>query len=329
MINGDSILMGSDQADLDAPELTTFSYLRTSPLPLPDGVTADGDPKSMLMLCISDNIELFRRTLTEASNTNGFALLELRESDDGTTECAVSVCVIVEKNPQGLTGTDALAESQCKAFAAAVKATSTLRRVVSSRGGISDMIDELMSFPDDTPAKFAVIDKLEYGTLYPVIVSTLFWQDGSPLGSTEVFDIRFPELPCHAPIKARKKSTPVQSEADMEKELRNWLIGNGFAVEQQVASFGVRYDLWLPNRAFVELKRSRITGNDICQVIGYLSKTDLLFILVGQSIGVQQSQAIESINQLLGDARIVFVQWSCAKDILPSLLTMGCDKHGK
>lgn len=330
----DLVRFDQDGLELDVPELTEFSPLRTTPFSTPDGVTAGGELKSMLMLCVADNIELFRRTLIEASNIKGIARLEISETDDRGMECAVSVCQIIKGSAQHLTGTDAFIETQSVYFASSAKVSSLVREAVSESSA-SAVIDRLKSFDwmDNgfthadkvklDQARANLVDRVEQGTLYPIIVNTLFWQDGNPLGSTEIFSVRLPELPIRTPVKARRKSPDAKSEAELEKDLRNWLLGNGFGVEQQVTSGDFRYDLWIPGEFFMEIKKSKINSNDICQVISYLSKTDLSFILIGQSIGGYQSQAIESINRLLGKPRILFIQWSCAKEVLSAMLAKG------
>ena len=116
-----------------------------------------------------------------------------------------------------------------------------------------------------------------------------------------------------------KKAKPKKKEIDYEAELLSWLDSRGVIAEQQVISQGKRTDIWLPGKAFLELKRGRITGDDVCQAAEYFTAYRKQIILVGKSMSSRVGDGISAINELCGEEAIVFVTWGGIRTFLAAL----------
>lgn len=113
---------------------------------------------------------------------------------------------------------------------------------------------------------------------------------------------------------------PVKKEKDLEKDLLRWLHSRGVKADNQVATNNHRMDIWLPGTAFLELKRGRVTGDDVCQAIDYCTEYKKPVVLVGNHISTMASRGVEAFNKAVDGEMLVFVSWSAVKTYLKGLL---------
>jgi hypothetical protein len=80
-------------------------------------------------------------------------------------------------------------------------------------------------------------------------------------------------------------------------------------------------DLWIPGRCFLELKKGKVTGDDICQAIDYCAEYQKPVILVGNHINEMASRGIEAFNKAVDAEMLTFVQWSAIRTYLKGLFS--------
>jgi hypothetical protein len=121
------------------------------------------------------------------------------------------------------------------------------------------------------------------------------------------------------PKPAKKKMV---QEKDLEQDLLHWMHSMGIDAENQVLTIKHRMDLWVPGKCFIELKRGKVTGDDVCQAIDYCAEYQLPVVLVGNHIGTMASRGIEAFNKAVDSDMVTFVQWSAVKTYLKGLLSL-------
>lgn len=124
--------------------------------------------------------------------------------------------------------------------------------------------------------------------------------------------------------KEKKKPAKVKiekpKEQDLESELLEWLFSYGIQADNQVTSSNHRTDIWIPSKCFLELKRDKVTGDDICQAIDYCAAHKMPIVVVGNNISNMASRGITAFNKAIGADLLCFVQWSAIKVYLKGLL---------
>lgn len=125
--------------------------------------------------------------------------------------------------------------------------------------------------------------------------------------------------------KERSKTQPKarqKTEQKLEDGLYDWLRIKGVEVERQVATAKHRLDLWIPNKAMLELKQGRVSGDDVCQAIDYAATYQMPIVLVGSGLSSAASRGIDGFNQATGKDLIVFVTWSGIRHYLSGVLNL-------
>lgn len=113
----------------------------------------------------------------------------------------------------------------------------------------------------------------------------------------------------------------VVAEKDLERELLKWIRSRGFDAENQIATSKHRMDIWIPGKCFLELKKGKVCGDDICQAIDYCAEYKLPVIIVGNHINSMASRGIEAFNKAIDSEMLTFVQWSAVKTYLKGLFS--------
>jgi hypothetical protein len=72
----------------------------------------------------------------------------------------------------------------------------------------------------------------------------------------------------------------------------------------------------------IELKRSSVSGNDICQCIEYASEYRLPIVLVGDKISGAASRGIKGFNKLCPKNKILFISWDAIHYFLKGRLNI-------
>jgi hypothetical protein len=98
-----------------------------------------------------------------------------------------------------------------------------------------------------------------------------------------------------------------KKEFIFESKLEAFLQVNEIEVERQVCASGKRLDLWIPGQLMIECKSGRVTGDDICQAIDYLSTFKRDVLLVGTGMSSSASRGIEAVNRLSENCKLLFV----------------------
>jgi hypothetical protein len=127
--------------------------------------------------------------------------------------------------------------------------------------------------------------------------------------------------PIQSPPK-KQKSKSASTENDLEKSLIKWLHACGVKADSQVVTSRHRTDIWIPGVCFLELKKAKISGDDVCQAIDYCAEYKKTIVLVGNHIGEMASRGIEGFNKSVGSEMIVFVSWSGVRTYLKGLLSL-------
>jgi hypothetical protein len=109
------------------------------------------------------------------------------------------------------------------------------------------------------------------------LMSWLFQGKPIPLPQNKVIFDRFPAT-------QKTKPKPKKLERDLEAELLFWLDQRDVMAEQQVIAKGKRTDIWIPGKCFLELKRNRVTGDDVCQAANYYTLYSRQVVLVGETL---------------------------------------------
>lgn len=117
-----------------------------------------------------------------------------------------------------------------------------------------------------------------------------------------------------------QKPVKQQPEQKLEDGLYDWLRIKGVDVERQVTTAKHRLDLWLPNKAMLELKQGRVSGDDVCQAIDYAATYQMPIVLVGTGLSSSGSRGIDGFNRAMGKDLIIFVTWGGVKLYLDALL---------
>ena len=117
-----------------------------------------------------------------------------------------------------------------------------------------------------------------------------------------------------------QKPVKQQPEQKLEDGLYDWLRVKGVDVERQVTTAKHRLDLWIPNKAMLELKQGRVSGDDVCQAIDYAATYQMPIVLVGTGLSSSGSRGIDGFNRAMGKDLIIFVTWGGVKLYLDALL---------
>lgn len=123
-------------------------------------------------------------------------------------------------------------------------------------------------------------------------------------------------------VSARPKKSPQKTEKELEHELLSWLHSLGVQADNQVSTSKHRMDLWIPGYCFLELKKTKVSGDDVCQAIDYCAEYKKPVILVGNHISEMASRGIEAFNKAVGSEMIVFISWSGIRTYLRGLLNL-------
>lgn len=123
-------------------------------------------------------------------------------------------------------------------------------------------------------------------------------------------------IPKSAP-PAKKVVTP---EKNLEQDLLKWLHSRGIKADNQISTAKHRMDIWIPGRCFLELKRGKVSGDDVCQAIDYCAEYKKPVVLVGNHISEMASRGIEAFNKAVESEMLIFVSWSAVKTYLKGLL---------
>ena len=118
----------------------------------------------------------------------------------------------------------------------------------------------------------------------------------------------------------KKPSKPL--EKDLEAELLLWMHSKGIQSDSQIQTSKHRMDLWIPGKCFLELKKGKVNGDDVCQAIDYCAEYKLPIVLVGNHIGDMASRGIEAFNKAVDGDMIAFVQWSAVRIYLKGLMNL-------
>ncbi len=122
------------------------------------------------------------------------------------------------------------------------------------------------------------------------------------------------------PVTIKKKKKPKKLERDLEAELLYWLDQKDVMAEQQVSSRGRRTDIWIPGKCFLELKRQKVTGEDVCQAAKYFALYSRQIILVGETLSTRAGEGIAAMNAIAGENALSFVTWSAIYSYLEVFL---------
>jgi hypothetical protein len=113
-----------------------------------------------------------------------------------------------------------------------------------------------------------------------------------------------------------------QPEQKLEDGLYDWLRVKGVDVERQVTTAKHRLDLWIPNKAMLELKQGRVSGDDVCQAIDYAATYQMPIVLVGTGLSSSGSRGIDGFNRAMGKDLIIFVTWGGIRAYLSGILSL-------
>jgi len=123
--------------------------------------------------------------------------------------------------------------------------------------------------------------------------------------------------------ESKKEKPQKATEQSREDSLYDWLRIQGIDVERQVkTSSNHTIDLWIPDKMMIELKRSSVSGNDICQCIEYASEYRLPIVLVGDKISGAASRGIKGFNKLCPKNKILFISWDAIHYFLKGRLNI-------
>ena len=165
--------------------------------------------------------------------------------------------------------------------------------------------------------------KVEYNDLIPVVF--IFREPRFEEHSHLNFGLDLIEKPFNWGVETQKTAKPKPKpskpkEQDLERELLEWLFSHGIQADNQVTSSNHRTDIWIPSKCFLELKRDKVTGGDVCQAIDYCASHKMPIVVVGNSITNMASRGITAFNKTVDGDLICFVQWSAIKVYLKGLL---------
>jgi hypothetical protein len=113
-----------------------------------------------------------------------------------------------------------------------------------------------------------------------------------------------------------------QPEQKLEDGLYDWLRIKGVDVERQVTTAKHRLDLWIPNKAMLELKQGRVSGDDVCQAIDYAATYQMPIVLVGTGMSSAASRGIDGFNRAMNKDLIVFITWGGIRAYLSGILSL-------
>lgn len=123
--------------------------------------------------------------------------------------------------------------------------------------------------------------------------------------------------------QSKIKKEVIVSEQNREDALYDWLRLQGVNAERQVQTTSKHcIDLWIAEKLMIELKKSSITGNDICQCIEYASEYKLPIVLIGDKLTTAASRGIKGFNKLCPKHKITFITWDSSKDYLRGVLRL-------
>lgn len=111
-------------------------------------------------------------------------------------------------------------------------------------------------------------------------------------------------------------------EKTLEQSLLAWLNSHGVKADNQITAGRHRMDLWIPGECFLELKKGKVSGDDVCQAIDYCAARQKPVILVGDHISSMASRGAEAFNKAVKGEMIIFITWSGIKTYLKGLLSL-------
>jgi hypothetical protein len=149
----------------------------------------------------------------------------------------------------------------------------------------------------------------------PCIVKWVDWTKDSELPILWGFQMPLPIIETE---KQKKVNDTTVKEVDIEIELYEWLLNRGIECYRQVSNGKKtsRYDIWIPNKFVIEIKRKTVSCADICQSIRYHEETGKKVLLVAKNCNLQASKTIQSFNNLIGDETLSFIDFSNIKHYL-------------
>jgi hypothetical protein len=127
-------------------------------------------------------------------------------------------------------------------------------------------------------------------------------------------------LNTEAPFVVKKEKTASVPEKSLEHSLLDWLHAKGIKADNQISTSRHRTDIWIPGKCFLELKKSKISGDDVCQAMDYCTEYKKPIVLVGNHISEMASRGIEAFNKAVESEMVVFVSWSAVRTYLKGLL---------
>lgn len=165
--------------------------------------------------------------------------------------------------------------------------------------------------------------KIEYADFIPVVF--VFYESSGEKSTHLSFGFDLIEKPFSwgkgkRINKINKPHKPKEDE--LEKELIDWLFSYGIQADRQVKTTKHRMDVWIPSKCFLELKRDKVNGDDVCQAIDYCSEYKMPIVIVGNNISDMASRGIVAFNKAIGADLICFVQWSAIRTYLKGMLNL-------
>lgn len=118
----------------------------------------------------------------------------------------------------------------------------------------------------------------------------------------------------------QKPAKKLTLEKNLEQDLLLWLHSKGIQADTQVLTARHRTDIWIPGKCFLELKKGRVSGDDICQAMDYCCEYKRTVVIVGNHISEMASRGIEAFNKSVNSEMLVFVSWSAVRTYLKGLL---------
>lgn len=122
-------------------------------------------------------------------------------------------------------------------------------------------------------------------------------------------------------VPASKKKAVSPQEKDLEKDLLEWIHAKGVKADSQVSTSRHRTDIWIPGKCFLELKKGKVSGDDVCQAIDYCAEYKRPVVIVGNHISEMASRGSEAFNKAVDSEMIAFVTWSAVKTYLKGLFS--------
>jgi hypothetical protein len=130
-----------------------------------------------------------------------------------------------------------------------------------------------------------------------------------------------PPAPVTKVVRTSQPRKQMVCEKNLEEDLLKWIRSRGIDAENQIATSKHRMDVWILGKCFMELKKGKVNGDDVCQSIDYCAEYQLPVIIVGSHINEMASRSIEAFNKAVDSDMLTFVQWSAVKTYLKGLFS--------